>query len=225
MNNGITSVLICERDATASRRLAQRLEQFDSRLQVSAISSGHKGNEALADQLRAKSAEVIVMHLGSGSEGERESIFKTVRELKSLTGLRFVVLTDMAEPEMVLNFFRAGGGGILLRSEPLEHLCRCIEIVKNGQVWISNAQMEYIFEAAFAGIPLNRNSAGKNLLTEREQQISDLVTEGLSNDEIGQRFLMSPHTVRNYVFHMFSKVGVFSRTELLFARSSNSQAS
>jgi DNA-binding NarL/FixJ family response regulator len=106
MKNGITSVLICERDATASRRLAQRLEQLDSRLQVSAISSEHKGNGALADQLRAKSAEVIVLHLGS--DGERESMLKTVRELKSLTGLSFVVLTDVAEPEMVLNVFRAG---------------------------------------------------------------------------------------------------------------------
>jgi non-specific serine/threonine protein kinase len=94
--------------------------------------------------------------------------------------------------------------------------------VKNGRVWITNAQMEYILEASFAGIPLNQNSAGKNLLTEREQQISDLVSEGLSNDEIGQRLVMSPHTVRNHVFHLFSKVGVFSRTELLFARSSNS---
>ncbi|HKC72265.1 MAG TPA: LuxR C-terminal-related transcriptional regulator, partial [Terriglobales bacterium] len=53
----------------------------------------------------------------------------------------------------------------------------------------------------------------------REQQVAQLVSEGLSNREIAQQLKLSEHTIKNYLFHIFEKLGMSSRVELvLFAR-------
>jgi DNA-binding CsgD family transcriptional regulator len=59
------------------------------------------------------------------------------------------------------------------------------------------------------------NSAGINLLSKREADVVRLVAESMSNREISQHLELSEHTVKNYLFHIFDKLGVSSRTELV----------
>jgi DNA-binding CsgD family transcriptional regulator len=59
------------------------------------------------------------------------------------------------------------------------------------------------------------------LLTKREGEVVRLVAEGLQNREIAKQLRLSDHTIRNYLFHIFDKLGVSSRVELvLYAASS-----
>jgi len=51
--------------------------------------------------------------------------------------------------------------------------------------------------------------------SERERDILPLILEGLSNEEIGERLFISPHTVKNHVTSIFRKAGVLNRFELL----------
>jgi DNA-binding CsgD family transcriptional regulator len=56
---------------------------------------------------------------------------------------------------------------------------------------------------------------GMSLLSEREIEVVACLAEGLTNREIGERLGLSRHTVKNYLFRIFDKIGVSSRTELL----------
>jgi len=53
------------------------------------------------------------------------------------------------------------------------------------------------------------------LLTKREEEVVRQVVEGLSNREIADQLKLSEHTVKNYLFHIFEKLGISSRVELV----------
>ena len=53
------------------------------------------------------------------------------------------------------------------------------------------------------------------LLTKREEDVVRLVAEGLTNREVSARLSLSEHTVRNYLFRIFDKLGISSRVELV----------
>lgn len=65
------------------------------------------------------------------------------------------------------------------------------------------------------------NADGMRLLSKREEDVVHLLAEGLQNREIAEQLNLSEHTVKNYLIHIFDKLGVSSRVELvLYAVSS-----
>ena len=64
---------------------------------------------------------------------------------------------------------------------------------------------------------------GAKLLTKREEDLLRLVAEGLGNRDIAQELNLSEHTVKNYMFRMFEKLGVSSRVELVMYALSGSK--
>lgn len=152
----------------------------------------------------------------------------TLRELRMRESpSRVVVLVDSSDPEIVTEAFRSGAAGVFCRTRTPAELCKCIRCVLAGQVWVSNIELEYLINA-LRTYPAPRivNSKGIELLTKREQQVVKLLSEGLSNREIAQRLRISGHTVKNYIFNIFDKIGVSTRLELvLYALRSSGQSS
>jgi DNA-binding CsgD family transcriptional regulator len=69
------------------------------------------------------------------------------------------------------------------------------------------------------------NADGMRLLTKREEDVVRLLAEGMQNRDIAQELKLSEHTVKNYLFHIFDKLGVSSRVELvLYAVSSTKRS-
>jgi DNA-binding CsgD family transcriptional regulator len=62
------------------------------------------------------------------------------------------------------------------------------------------------------------------LLTKREEEVVRLVAEGLQNRDIAKELKLSEHTVKNYLFHIFKKLGVSSRVELVLYAVSNAKS-
>jgi DNA-binding NarL/FixJ family response regulator len=69
------------------------------------------------------------------------------------------------------------------------------------------------------------NADGIRLLTKREEDVVRLLAEGMQNREIARELNLSEHTIKNYLFHIFDKLGVSSRVELvLYAVSSTNRS-
>jgi DNA-binding NarL/FixJ family response regulator len=83
--------------------------------------------------------------------------------------------------------------------------------------------MEYILEELVATRPLRIVDAhGSNLLSKREEEVVALVADGLTNRQISEQLKLSEHTVKNYLFKVFEKLGISTRVELvLYALSKN----
>jgi DNA-binding NarL/FixJ family response regulator len=111
--------------------------------------------------------------------------------------------------------FRSGARGVFSRDDSFELLVRCAQRVHEGQVWANNQQLQFAIEALTESAPSAIVDAkGAHLLTKRELSVVQLVAEGLSNRDISHELRLSEHTVRNYLFRIFNKVGVSTRLEL-----------
>jgi len=130
--------------------------------------------------------------------------------------IRTVLLLDSSERATVLEAFKAGATGILTREQPFETVCRCIEAVNRGEVWASSKELRFAIDALFQA---DETKAAKNvksqpLLTKREEGVVTLISEGMTNRDISRHLNLSEHTVRNYLFRIFNKVGTSNRLEL-----------
>jgi|SRR5580704_1411193 two-component system nitrate/nitrite response regulator NarL len=127
-----------------------------------------------------------------------------------------VLVLDESNHDSVVNAFRSGVRGLFCFADyPFRLLCRCIQSVHQGQVWANSVQLQYLLETV-AQVPSLRmvNARGLRLLTPREEQVVALVADGLSNRGVARELGLSEHTVKKYLFHIFDKLGIFSRVEL-----------
>jgi DNA-binding NarL/FixJ family response regulator len=128
----------------------------------------------------------------------------------------WVALLDDAGSEAVVTAFRAGASGVFSHSQSdVQLLAKCIRRVTEGQVWVDSQQMHYLLDA-FTG---KGNGQEGHLgqpprLTRREESVVRLVVQGLANREIAEHLRLSEHTIKNYLFRIFDKLGVSNRVEL-----------
>jgi len=139
---------------------------------------------------------------------------EVLRELRTLqTRPRVIMLLDDDQSELVVESFRHGARGIFCRTELTTHLRKCILCVSKGQIWANNTQLERIVEALMqAPAPLLTEIT---TLSKREDEIARFVASGLSNSEVARRLSISRHTVKNYLFRVYEKVGISTRIELV----------
>jgi DNA-binding NarL/FixJ family response regulator len=123
---------------------------------------------------------------------------------------------DTSSRTAVVEAFRCGAQGVFSRTESSKSLAKCINNVHQGQVWASSAELRYLLDAFRESEPMQLvDSRGEAILSKREQDVVRCVAEGLSNREIASRLKLTEHTVKNYLFRIFDKLGVSSRVEVV----------
>jgi DNA-binding NarL/FixJ family response regulator len=131
--------------------------------------------------------------------------------------VKTVVLLNGPERNLVVDVFRAGAKGVFeLSASSFRSLCRCVEQVHAGQIWANGGELSEVMEAFSQLAPMRVvNADGMCLLTKREEDVVRLLVEGMQNRDIARELKLSEHTVKNYLFHIFDKLGVSSRVELV----------
>jgi DNA-binding NarL/FixJ family response regulator len=116
-----------------------------------------------------------------------------------------VLYTGYGERALLLEAIDAGARGFLLKEAPLPDLIRAIEIVAAGGTYVDPVLAGYLATpSATARLPN---------LTQREREVLRLLSEGLSNEEIGKRLFISPETVRTHVRKAMAKLNADTRTQ------------
>src|SRR5579863_2559199 len=207
----VIRVLAVDATRMNSQLLAAALER-DKRFQV--LDAGGDARGILCAVAKERPAVAVIS--AELNEDKRKG-FEVVRELQSLhSETRVVMLLDTSDRGEVVEAFRAGARGVFCRSESLKSLAKCIQCVSQGQIWASSRELRYLLEALGEALPLRVIDArGAALLSKREQEVVRCVAEGLSNREIAQRLGLTEHTVKNYLFRIFDKLGVSKRVEVV----------
>ena len=132
-----------------------------------------------------------------------------------LAGVRVVILTTFELDEYVFEALRAGASGFLVKhTEPAE-LVRAVRVVATGEALLSpSVTRRLISEFADRAKP-PPPATSMDVLTERERQLVGLVGEGLSNDDIAGRLVLSPATVKTHVNRAMMKLGARDRAHLV----------
>ncbi|HTR26962.1 MAG TPA: response regulator transcription factor [Terriglobales bacterium] len=177
-----------------------------------AVSAVALNTPALRDFLQSNSVDVVLI---AGGRVPDWSLLRWMRV--TFPRIAPVLLAEVDDHELVLNALRAGARGIFLfMRDSFRMLCKCIQCVAQGEVWINNQQMSYVMDS-LAEVPTLRvvSSNGDLLLTPREEQVVALVADGLSNRDVAEELGLSEHTVKKYLLRIFDKLGVSSRVELV----------
>lgn len=152
-----------------------------------------------------------------GTSGLGDPVIGRIQQLRRIKPeIKAIILIDQPIRELVLEIFRAGARGVFSRSGSVDYLVKCISSVQEGQIWADQTATEFLLEALKEPIPIPLVDAkGNVLLSEREQSVVRGVAEGLTNREIANQLGLSEHTVKNYIFRIFDKLGVSTRVELI----------
>jgi DNA-binding NarL/FixJ family response regulator len=163
-----------------------------------------------------KSSNPDVCIISSALKDGSAAGFRVTRELRKMSrSAAIILLLDVPERALVIEAFRSGARGILSRDDPFDMLQKCVLKVYEGQVWANSQQLLYLLESVSeTSPPPITDVKGTTLLTGRELSLVQLVAEGRTNRDISQELRLSEHTVRNYLFRIFNKLGVSTRLEL-----------
>lgn len=124
-------------------------------------------------------------------------------------GTRVVILSAYDDDAFIRRAFDAGVAGYLLKTMPRDELINAVRAVGMGTTVVDPAVSTRLAQAAASP------SAGAPRLTLREQEVVALVADGLSNKAIASRLGVSTRTVEGHVNHVFTKLDLESRTELV----------
>jgi DNA-binding NarL/FixJ family response regulator len=204
-------VLAADSTRMSSQLLAEALAQ-DRQFEVTGIEP--KGSSILQAVAQKKPHVVLV---SSALEESATLGFDLTRQVSAAyPDTRVVLLMDTSSRSAVVEAFRCGAQGVFSRTESSKTLAKCISNVHQGQVWASNEELRYLLDAFRQSEPMQVvDSRGEALLSKREQDVVRCVAEGMSNREIASRLKLTEHTVKNYLFRIFDKLGVSSRVEVV----------
>ena len=217
----IISVLVADSNQTQSQLLCGALRRQGS----FKVAGSRAELPACFSVLEHDPADVLL--LANGITDDRDRLYEFLRGVHSgYPNLAIVLLVDQYDRDLVVNSLRAGARGLFcLASMPFRSLCRCIISVHRGQYWTNTEQMRYMIDALSINPSVRLiNSRGQVVLTPREEQTVNLVTEGLTNREIARELNLKENTVKKSLLRVYDKVGVSNRVELVLYALSHSQA-
>ncbi len=125
--------------------------------------------------------------------------------------VKALILTSYDDDEALFNAILAGAGGYVLKQVDETALVNSIRAVHQGQSLIDPAVAVRVIDRM-----RSRGSdtlEGLSALTEVESDILDLITEGMTNKQIGDRLYIAEKTVKNHVTSLLAKLGVQRRTQ------------
>ncbi|MFE4670484.1 response regulator [Streptomyces sp. NPDC056716] len=189
------------------RSILEDEEDFD------VVGEAADGAEAVA-RCRELAPDVVLMDIRMpGTDG-----LEAARQIAAdprLDAVKVVILTTFDLDDYVYGALRAGATGFLVKDTEPEELIQAVRVAARGDALISPGITRRLI-AEFAGrVKVPDPSPRLNALTDREREVMRLVAQGLTNDEIATRLVLSPATAKTHVSRIMTKLDVRDRSQLV----------
>jgi len=116
------------------------------------------------------------------------------------------VLSGSMAPDVMTHVLSAGANGYVVKDVTPDQLIACIKRIVTEGFYADERLSSHVLQHSLRGTLAT--------LTQRELEVAKLIAQGLSNQEIGDRLLLSSNTVKNHVANIFSKLNLTARTQL-----------
>jgi DNA-binding NarL/FixJ family response regulator len=179
---------------------------------MTVVGEAADGRQAV-ELARTARADVVVMDIRM-PELDGLAATRLITADPDLAGVRVLVLTTFDVDEHVFEALRAGASGFLGKRADIPELLDAIRVVHRGDQLLSPGATRALI-ARFLAEPEPVAAAGLDVLTDREREVLGLVAAGLSNEDIADRLVVSPHTVKTHVNRTMTKLGAHDRAQLV----------
>lgn len=153
-------------------------------------------------------ADILVLFLQEADH----TLADTLADLRTVNPrLKVVGLSDVDDPRLVVGAVRAGVRGWVEPTVGLEQLVETLHGVARGETWIPPRLLTPVLDALLTAQEA-REELGTALsaLSAREVDILSCLVQGMSRQEIADRYVLSTHTVRTHINNLLRKLGVHS---------------
>ena len=193
-------VMIVDDHPIVRSGLVTMLLAFDDLELVGEASSGDKALAICQQEL----PDVILMDMVMpGMDG----LETTRKVLEQCPTVKIIILTSFTKDTMVQDALEAGATSYLLKDSSIDQLAEAIRAANTGQPTLSPEATRALVDSKSGPMSFDPD------LTAREKQVLALIVEGLSNEEIADRLVISHATARHHVSACISKLGVKNRTQ------------
>ena len=159
------------------------------------------------DRVHALDPDVAVLDVRL-EEGDGVSACREIRSRDPRT--RCLILTSFADDDALFQAIMAGAAGYVLKQVRSSDLIDAVRRVAAGQNLLDPVVTARVLERIRRGPQQDERVAR---LTDQERQVLELLAEGLTNRQIGERMHLAEKTIKNYVTTLLAKMGMARRTE------------
>lgn len=164
--------------------------------------------------VREHTPDVVLMDIRMPGTDGLEATREIVADDR-LARTKIVILTTFDLDEYVFEALRVGASGFLVKhTEPAE-LVHAVHAVAEGEALLSPSITRRLIAEFAARAKAPTTATSLRVLTDREREVMALVAEGLSNEEIAERLVVSPATAKTHVSRAMVKLGVRDRAQLV----------
>lgn len=200
-----TSVVIADRHPVVLQGLTSVLEAQNGFKVVACCSNGTSCIEAI----RNLTPDIAVIDIAMPGLTGLEII--TIANSEGLS-TRIVFFSAVVEDRQLALSAAAGAYGVILKDVPLETLVQSLREIATGQRLLPLPSVNHVMPSEQKSIAIAESVL--TALTERERQIMRLVSEGLSNKQIGRRLNIADGTIKQHLHHIYQKLEISNRTVL-----------
>ena len=176
---------------------------LESQVDMQVVGEAQNGNQAIS-LAREKNPDVIVMDISmpglNGLEATREIV-------KAVPAAKVLVLTSYDDDDCVVQMSQAGAVGYLTKRSAAEDLTEAIRVVRRGRDFYSPEIAKRLRDRGRAGLE-ERTPAKTSELTQREEQVLQLVAEGFPNKGIASKLGISVKTVEKHRQTVMNKLNI-----------------
>jgi len=156
--------------------------------------------------------QVVIMDI---SMPDLNGIEATRQILSESSGVKVIALSMHSDGLFVLNMFKAGASGYLLKDCALEELVKAVRTVMNRQVYLSPGISDIVIKDFVIGwSSAESSSSAYSILTARERQVLQLMAEGKNTNQIADSLFVSVKTVEAHRKQLMNKLDMHSVAEL-----------
>ncbi|RKS08664.1 LuxR family two component transcriptional regulator [Nocardiopsis sp. Huas11] len=206
----VVRVVVADDQALVRMGLRVLLEAEDD---VELVGEACDGAQALALVRRVR-PEVVLMDVRMPVMDGLEAL-RRISADEALSGTRVVVLTTFELDEYVFEALRAGASGFLIKDSDPAQMLEAVRVAARGEALLSPSVTRRVVAAFTSRSPVRGEVPRLASLTGREREVVGLVGEGLSNEEIAGRLVVSPATARTHVSRSMVKLGARDRAQLV----------
>lgn len=199
-------VILADDHTIVRHGLSKLIQQQEDMEVIAQAGDGH----STVELTRELSPDMVIMDIGMP---DLNGIDATRQITRDFTQVKVIGLSMHSGKKFVIEMLKAGASGYLLKDCALEELVTAINTVAAGKIYLSPSITDVVVENYVLHSEKKERSAF-SLLSQREREVLQLMAEGKTTKQIGQRLHISPKTVEGHRLRLMSKLNMDSVAKL-----------